>query len=101
MSLVLLTLAAPRMLEEELLEQLLAHPEWATGFTLSRVEGHSHRKMALSVQEQVRGRAGRIALQIVLEAEQAQALLTHLKARFPKPDVAYWLTPVIDFGRLA
>ena len=101
MSLVMLTLAAPRALEDDLLEQLLAHPEWASGFTLSRVEGHSHREAPLTVQEQVRGRAGRIAVQIVLEAEQAQALLAHLKQRFPKPDVAYWLMPVLEFGRLA
>ena len=39
--------------------------------------------------------------QIVLEAEQAQALLAHLRSRFPKRDVAYWLEPVIEFGRLA
>ncbi|TCS70016.1 uncharacterized protein DUF3240 [Sulfuritortus calidifontis] len=101
MNLVLLTLVAPRALEEELLEQLLIHPEWASGFTLSQVEGHSQRGASLSIQEQVRGRAGRVALQIVLEAEQAERLLGHLKARFPKPDVAYWLTPVSDFGRLA
>ncbi len=101
MNLVMLTLAAPRALEEELLEQLLAHPEWASGFTRYEAEGGSHRGAPLSVQEQVRGRSARFAVQIVLEAEQAQTLLAHLKERFPKRDVAYWLSPVIEFGRLA
>jgi hypothetical protein len=99
--LVLLTLAAPRHLEEDLVDQLMAHPDWAAGFTLARAEGHSQRAQTLTAQERVRGRADRVSLQIVLEAGQAQALLTHLKHHLPKPDVAYWLTPVLEFGRLA
>lgn len=101
MSLVLLTLAAPRTLEEDLLEQLLVHPEWASGFTLFEVEGHSHREAQLSIREQVRGRTYRFAVQIVIEADHAQSLLAHLKQCFPKRDVAYWLSPVTEFGRLA
>jgi hypothetical protein len=101
MSLVQLTLAAPRHLEEELIEQLLTHPDWAAGFTLYRAEGYSHHHAALSAQELVRGRTQRVTLQIVLEADHADALLAHLRHRFPKPDVAWWTTPVMGFGRLA
>lgn len=100
-ALVQLTLAAPRNLEEALVDQLLAHPDWAGGFTLYRAEGHSQRLQSLTVQERVRGRADRISIQIVLGPEQAQALLAHLQRHLPKPEVAYWLTPVIAFGRLA
>lgn len=101
MSLVLLTLAAPRHLEDELVEQLLAHPDWASGFTLFSAEGYSTHPERLSPQELVRGRAARFEVQIVLTAEHAQALLQHLTNCFPKRDVAYWLTPVVEFGRLA
>lgn len=100
-ALVQLTLAAPRSLEEALVDHLLAHPDWAGGFTLSHAQGHSQRAESLTVQERVRGRADRISVQIVLTPVQAQALLDHLKRHLPKPEVAYWLTPVIDFGRLA
>jgi hypothetical protein len=100
-SLLQLTLAAPRHLEEELVEQLLAHPDWAAGFTLYKAEGYSSHHESLSPQEQVRGRSERMAVQIVLDADHAQALLDHLRQCFPKRDVAYWLTPVIGFGRLA
>lgn len=99
--LVQLTLAAPRYLEEALVEQLLALPDWAAGFTLFQAEGHSSRPAALSAQELVRGRAARVAVHIVLDAEHAAALIDHLKHCLPKRDVAYWLTPVIEFGRLA
>ncbi len=101
MSLVLLTLAAPRHLEAELVEQLLDHPDWAAGFTLFNAEGYSTHLEKLSAQELVRGRADRCEVQIVMAAEHAQALLEHLKQCFSKRDVAYWLTPVAEFGRLA
>ncbi|MEW6678578.1 MAG: DUF3240 family protein [Pseudomonadota bacterium] len=100
-TLVKLSLAAPLYLEEELVEQFLERPEWASGFTLFKAEGYSRHHEALSVQELVRGRTQRMLVQIVLEADNAQALLAHLKNRFPKRDVAWWLEPVIDFGRLA
>lgn len=100
-TLVKLSLAAPLHLEDELVEQFLELPEWASGFTLFKAEGHSSRHESLSVQEQVRGRTQRILVQIVLEADNAQALLAHLKQRFPKRDVAWWLEPVHEFGRLA
>lgn len=101
MQLVQLILAAPRILEEELVDQLLTHPDWAAGFTLVRAEGHSQITQSLSPQEHVRGRAARFIVQIVLEAGQAKALLDHLRQELPKREVAYWLTPVIEFGRLA
>jgi hypothetical protein len=101
MSLVQLTLVAPRRLEDELVELLLAHPDWAGGFTLFQGQGYSVRLDTLSASERVRGRALRSAIQIVLDDDRVAELLGHLKARFPKRDVAYWLTPVLDFGRLA
>lgn len=101
MSLVQLTLAAPRHLEDALVEQFLAHPDWAEGFTLFKAEGYSRHHEQLSVQELVRGRAERVVVQIVLEAGHAEALLDHLKTQFPKRDVAWWTTPVNGFGRLA
>jgi hypothetical protein len=101
MELVQLNLVAPDSLEDDLLDVLLAHPEWAAGFTLLRAEGHSLLTADASAQERVRGRARRVALQIVLDPEQARALLTSLGRRLPKPEVAWWLTPVLDFGRLA
>ena len=100
-TLVKLSLAAPLHLEEELVEQFLERPEWASGFTLLKAEGYSRHHETRSVHELVRGRTQRTLVQIVLEADNAQALLAHLKTRFPKRDVAYWLEPVIEFGRLA
>jgi hypothetical protein len=101
MGLTQLTLVAPASLEEILAEYLLAHPQWGGGFTLLHVEGRGSREHALTPQEQVRGRVARTQFQIVLEADAAGRLLDELKRAFPKRDVAYWLTPVSEFGRLA
>lgn len=101
MTLVKLSLAAPLHLEEALVEQFLERPEWASGFTLVKAEGYSRHHATLSAQELVRGRAQRLLVQIVLDADNAQALLALLKQRFPRRDVAWWLEPVIEFGRLA
>lgn len=101
MSLVQLTLVAPSQLEEALVEGLLAHPELATGFTVARAEGHGTRADTLSVQEQVRGRADRCEVQVVLEADQARALVDGLKAVLPTREIMYWIVPVTEIGRLA
>lgn len=100
MSLVQLTLVAPASLEEALAEHLLAHPEWGGAFTLLPAEGRGNREHALTPQEQVRGRVARTLFQVVLEADAASRLLDELRRAFPKRDVAWWLTPVLDFGRL-
>lgn len=100
MSLVQLTLVAPSSLEETLAEYLLAHPEWGGAFILVHAEGRGGRGHTLTPQEQVRGRVARTKFKIVLDADAASGLLDELKRAFPKRDVAYWLTPVIEFGRL-
>ncbi len=101
MTLVQLTLVAPRQIEDALLEVLYAHPEWAAGFTLIQAEGHSSRPESLTAHERVRGRAARFVVVVVLEEALADALLDHLKSAFPRADVAWWMNPVHRFGRLA
>lgn len=101
MSLVQLTLVSPASLEETVAEYLLAHPEWGGAFTLLHAEGRGSREHTLTPQEQVRGRVARTQFQIVLEADAADRLLDELRRTLPKRDVAWWLMPVLDFGRLA
>jgi hypothetical protein len=96
-----LTLVCHNSLEERLVDHMLEHPEWVPGFTVTRVEGHSQKEMLPSVLEQIRGRSQRIAIRSVMNLADAQALVAHLKAEERIPDVAYWITPVIEFGRLA
>ncbi|HKB59125.1 MAG TPA: DUF3240 family protein [Gallionellaceae bacterium] len=96
-----LTLVCHNSLEERLVDHMLEHPEWVPGFTVTRVEGHSQKEHLPSVLEQVRGRSQRIAIRSVMNLADAQALIAHLKAEEANPQIAYWITPVIEFGRLA
>jgi hypothetical protein len=51
--------------------------------------------------EQVRGRSQRIQIVTVMNLEDAKQLIAHLKCEEANPEIAYWITPVIEFGRLA
>jgi hypothetical protein len=95
-----LTLICHRSMEEHLVGHLLEHPEWVYGFAMYQAEGGSQKEKLSSMIEQVRGRSQRVAFQTVMNLEDARALVTHLKHEESNPEIAYWITPVIEFGRL-
>ncbi len=96
-----LVLVCHRSLEERLVDHLLEHPEWVSGFSVSEMQGHSQKEKLPTVLEQVRGRSHRVEIRTVMNREDAQALLAHLRAAEPNREIAYWLLPVLEFGRLA
>ena len=96
-----LTLVIPASLEEDFVDQMLGHPEWVSGFVIGRAEGAGQSVPLSGAAERVRGRSGRAHLQVVLAHDAARALVAALKAAFPIPEVAYWITPVTEFGRFA
>jgi len=96
-----LTIVFPKALEEELIDHLLEHPEWVAGFTISQVEGKGTAVRLSGVVEEVRGRARRVQVQTVLDSGDARALIARLKELLPNPEVAYWVSPVLEFGRFA
>lgn len=96
-----LTIVFPKALEENLVDHLLTHPEMASGFTTSAVEGHGAGAAFHSEGEKVRGRSNRVQMQIVMNREDASLLVEHLKGDLPNREVAYWISPVLEFGRFA
>jgi hypothetical protein len=99
MSLVQLTLILPLALEEAVIDTLLEHPEWASGFTSMEVSGHGQAMAHATTSEAVLGRARRIRIVVVLAPDAAQQLLDLLKSRYPHPEAAYWTTAIHSFGR--
>jgi len=95
-----LTLVCHKSLEERLVDHLLEHPEWVRGFSLTPIEGGSQKEILPSMLEQVRGRSQRVQIVTVMNDEDAQQLIAHLKHEEPNPEIAYWITPVVEFGRL-
>ncbi len=96
-----LTISFPYALEENILGHLLQHPEWVRGFSTMQIEGHGQMSKASETAELVRGRSGRRYAQIVLNREDARALVAELSAALPSREVAYWMVPVLEFGRFA
>ncbi len=96
-----LTLVCHKSLEERLVDQLLSHPDWVRGFSIKHIEGGSQKEKLPSMLEQVRGRSQRVQLDSVMNLEDAKLLIEHLKQSEPNHEIAYWLVPVLDFGRLA
>ncbi len=96
-----LVLVCHRSLVERLVDHLLEHPEWVSGFSVTEMQGHSQTEKLPTVLEQVRGRSHRVEIRSVMNREDAQALLAHLRSAEPNREIAYWLLPVLEFGRLA
>ena len=96
-----LTLVCHKSLEERLVDQLLSHPEWVRGFSIKHIEGGSQKEKLPSMLEQVRGRSQRVQIDAVMDHEDARLLIDHLKQAEPNHEIAYWLVPVLEFGRLA
>ena len=96
-----LTLVCHRSLEERLVDRLLEHPDWVVSFVLTDNEGGSRKEILPSMLEQVRGRSQRVQIDTVMNLDDARELIAHLKAEEANPEIAYWITPVIEYGRLA
>ncbi len=96
-----LTLVCHKSMEERLVDHLLSHPEWVGGFSVNQIDGHSLKEKLPSMLEQVRGRSQRLEIRCVMNLQDARALIEHLKSLEANNEIAYWLTPVIEFGRLA
>jgi hypothetical protein len=96
-----LTLVCHQSVEELLVGHLLEHPELVHGFSVRQIEGGSQKEVLHSMREQVRGRSRRVEICAVMNLEDARDLIAHFKAESPNPEIAYWITPVIEFGRLA
>jgi hypothetical protein len=94
-----LTLILPKTLEETVIGHLLDHPEWVSGFSASDVSGHGAAGVARTSGELVRGATRRVRMQIVMNREDATALIEDLRGRLTGREVTYWLTPVLECGR--
>lgn len=97
----MLSIAFPEMLEEDFIEVLEDQAAIVTGFTILPADGFGAGARQHSALEQVRGRAKRRLLQILMTSGQIEPLLAALRERVPSPDVAWWTVPVTGFGRFA
>ncbi|MFZ6774887.1 DUF3240 family protein [Undibacterium sp. SXout7W] len=96
----MLTLAIPVSLEEDVLDFLLLHPALARGFSIANAEGLGQGASLMTTMEKVQGRSRRKLVFVVGTQAELSQLITLLAAEIRNSDVAYWVTPVMTFGRL-
>ena len=101
MARVCLTLLANREIRDELIEHLSEQPELVPGFTASDAEGHGPTVRLHSAAEQVKGRADRVLIRIILDDAAAAQVITRIEQAFAGSHLIYWTTPVLSFGIIA
>lgn len=97
----LLTLAIPTGLEEDIVDFLIARPEWASGFTLLAAHGIGAGSSLLSPMEQVQGRSAKKLVLVAGQSGPLRLLLQSLSDEIPSAHVSYWMSPLLACGRLA
>jgi hypothetical protein len=95
-----MTLAFPLMLEEQIIDFLLDHPQWIHGFSLVEAQGMGRGAGLRSAMEKVKGRAQRRLMILLLRNEDVTPLVEALREEFHSPDMAYWVIPLLSFGRM-
>lgn len=97
---VMLNVVVPKSLEEEFVDRLLESSDLVRGFSSYPISGHGGRMATASVSERVRGRSDRVLFQIGMGRGDVEILLAQLRMVIPNPEIAWWIVPVLGFGRL-
>jgi hypothetical protein len=100
-ALVALNVAFPAVLEEDVIDFCHERAALMPGFTLLQAEGFGAAQELRTASEAVMGRARRRVLLAIVREAQARAVLADLRRELPSHDIVYWMTPVIEIGRLA
>ena len=97
---VLLTLLMPDHVAQHVEDLLLSRPDLIAGFTASPAEGHGSVVSLVEAAELVSGHSPRTRIQTVGPEAALREVLAVIKGALPRANVYFWLTPVIDAGRL-
>lgn len=100
MSELCLNILCPLAVEEKLLDLLLMSLN-AEVFTSAPTAAHGLAFGPLSQSEQVLGRVQATQIQVVLSEADKDALLKTIRQQFAGVGLRYWITQVIESGRLA
>ena len=97
---VLLTLIMPDDVAQHVEDLLLSRPDLVPGFTSNAADGHGSVIPLLADAELVAGHAPRTVIRTVGPEKDKRAVLALIKRELPRANVFFWITPVIEAGRL-
>jgi hypothetical protein len=96
-----LTLVVPSDAQDRIIELMLASDPPVNGFTMWQADGHGESFKTANLGERVRGRVERSVFIAVIGLSRAKSLVDEIGRKAPIPHMAYWIEPVIEFGRTA
>lgn len=97
---VLLTLIMPNDVAQHVEDLLLSRPDLVPGFTANAADGHGSVIPLVADAELVAGHAPRTVIRTVGPEADKRQVLALIKQQLPRANVFYWITPVIEAGRL-
>jgi len=102
LSIVYITLVAPRALEEKLIESLMEHEATAAaGFIAREVVAYGLHVPFRNIAEQISGRVQEVEVTALLSADSAQDLIDHLGRALQGQRITYRMSSVTTMGSIA
>jgi len=96
---VLISIVIVPAIEDTVVDWLLEREE-VSGFTSHSVDGHGSSAHSMSIGEQVAGRRKQVMFQFYLPEQAMSGVVEALTDEFHGTGLHYWVTPVVDSGRL-
>ena len=96
---VLISIVVAPTIEDTVVDWLLEENH-IPGFTSFAVDGHGSSTHSMSIGEQVAGRKKQVLFQFYLPESEMAGVVDGLKSSFGGTGLHYWVTPVLDSGRL-
>lgn len=97
---VLLTLIMPNDVARHVEDLLLSRPDLVPGFTTHVANSHGTAVPLVEDAELVAGHAPRTIIRTVGPEATKRDVLALIKRELPQANVFFWITPVIEAGRL-
>jgi hypothetical protein len=94
---LLFILISPKELKDKIVD-LLMTMEQLSGFNLKVINGYSKEHSCFNITEQVAGYREFIQFEVLLEAKEKNALITHLMPVCQPAKLKYWFLPTIASG---
>ena len=99
-SLCKLSVVCPRDIQTALADILDDLPDAVPGYTMLEAEGRGADMRLASAGERVRGAMRAVQFVMILPRDVAAGVLDAIAAQCPRRQIAYWIEPVEEFGRL-
>lgn len=95
-----LNVVTPRAIAPALLEVFDSAETPLPGYTVVDAEGHGPDVALMTGAESVAGAMRASLIIMILPPAQVEAVKSMILAASPRPNIAYWVEPVLDYGRL-